>query len=416
MRTAIKWLVILAALGSAGFFGYAPIRDYLKRRNAPKWRDAEVTRGDLVLVVNATGTVQPVQRVLVGSFASGPIQKLHVDFNDRVKKGDLLAEIDPKIYEAIKARDEAAVASAEADVDRVQALLDQAKHDYDRAKSLRDEDPKFMSEMEEDKYEYAWKALKAQLVAAEAAVKRAKADLKNSETNLGYTKISSPVDGIVIERKVDEGQTVAAQFQVPDMFTVAPRMEEEMYVYANVDEADIGLIRRAQKGGQSVYFTVDAYPEDIFEGKIHDVRLNPQTTQNVVTYPVVVTCANPDLKLLPGMTADLSFQVEQRDDVVRVPNAALRFYPKAEHVHPDDKPLVEGTDRGDEDEAEETADERSAMQRYLARRDSSKRHVWCLDGEMLRAVEITTGINDYEYTEVVAGDLEPGKELITGMK
>src|SRR4029079_17956091 len=170
-------------------------------------------------------------------------------------------------------------------------------------------------------------------------VDQAQANLDTSEANLSYTDIVSPVDGVVIDSTVAPGQTVAASFQTPELFSVAPDMRQEMRVFASVDEADIGLIRQAQQTGQPVRFTVDAYPDDLFEGKIFQIRKNSTTTQNVVTYPVVVSAANPDLKLLPGMTANLSFEVAAKTDTLRIPNAALRYFPQRDLVRTEDRVL-----------------------------------------------------------------------------
>ena len=171
---------------------------------------------------------------------------------------------------------------------------------------------RYISETEMDKYRFSRQMLEAQLLVAQASVQQAEGNMGTSKMYLEYTKIISPVDGVVIDRKIDAGQTLAAQFQTPEMFVVAPGMEKRMYVYASVDEADIGLIRDAQKNEHEVTFTVDAYPDDLFTGKIFQVRVNPTTTQNVVTYTVVVVAPNPERKLLPGMTANLSFQIEKR--------------------------------------------------------------------------------------------------------
>ena len=182
---------------------------------------------------------------------------------------------------------------------------------------------------------------------SQATVDQAKASLETSLANLNYAEIRSPVDGIVINRKIDPGQTVAAQFQTPELFIVAPDMRKEMHVHASVDEADIGLIKQAQKKKYPVTFTVDAYPDKLFSGTILEIRLNSTTEQNVVTYPVVVSTPNPNLDLLPGMTASLSFQVDQQEDVVKIPNAALRFYPVAKQVRPEDVPILEGPGRAE---------------------------------------------------------------------
>jgi len=419
MRIWIKRLVYLLILGgiAAGiYFAYPRVMAYWSKRRLPEFRFAPATRGDLVVVVNATGTVEPVERVVVGSFVSGPIEQLHVDFNDRVKKGDLLANIDPRIYEAAVARDEAALATAKAEVERVRALLHQALADEQRALALREMNPGYISQTEIDQYRYNAMALQAQLKVAEASVAQAEANLKNSRANLGYAEIRSPVDGIVIDRKIDPGQTLAASFQTPELFVIGVEMDKRMYIYASVDEADIGLIRRAAEEDQPVFFTVGAYPDDLFEGTICEVRLNPNTVQNVVTYPVVVEASNRELKLLPGMTANLSFQIEQHKDVLRVPNAALRFYPKTEHVHPDDRKILEGSEETWEDDQESSTAMQSARERIAARKRRNRRHVWVFDGQWLRAVEITTGVSDYKYTEVLSGKLAEGQKLVIGVK
>ncbi len=232
--------------------------------------------------------------------------------------------------------------------------------------------------------------------------------------NLEYTDIrKSPVAGRVIDRKIDRGQTLAAQFQTPQLFVVAPNMEEEMHVFASVDEADIGLIRNAKDCDALVEFTVDAYPDDLFTGKIDEIRFNPTTVQNVVTYPVVVKAPNPELKLLPGMTANISFQIEKRGDVLKVPNAALRFYPERDAVREEDRKLLEGG--GDDDETDSEIDNRSAAEEAKARKERNRRHVWIIEGEFLRAVAIETGISDSQFTELVAGELKMGQKLVTGV-
>src|SRR5206468_1886365 len=259
-------------------------------------------------------------------------------------------------------------------------------------------------------------ALEADLAVSQTQVDSAQASLDQSEANLAYTNIRAPVDGMVIERKIDPGQTMAASFQTPELFTVAPDMRKEMRVFASVDEADIGLIRAAQQNGQPVRFTVDAYPDDLFEGKIFEIRKNSTTTQNVVTYPVVVSAPNPDLKLLPGMTASISFQVGEVKDTLRIPNAALRFYPQREQVRQEDRKLLEsGAAAGppEDDQAEAT---RSAEDKAEQRRLRNRRHVWVVDGEFLRAVEVITGLSDSKRTEMVSGPLKDGDQLVTGIQ
>lgn len=409
-KTAVA--LTLCAVGAAV---YPQVRAYWHERSRPRFREELVSRGRVVFHVNSTGTVQPVVSVHIGSFVSGPIEQLFVDFNQPIKKGQLLAKIDPRIYESNVQRDQAILASRRADVERVQALLDQALNDERRALSLRHSNRDYVSETEMDQYHFNCKSLTAQLALAQAAVKEARASLANSEANLGYTEIRSPVDGVVIDRKIDPGQTLAAQFQTPELFVVAPDLRKEMYVQASVDEADMGLIRKAQERRQPVQFTVDAYPDDLFSGTIYQVRMSSTTNQNVVTYPVVVSAPNPDLKLLPGMTANLSFQIEEKADALRVPNAALRFFPRPEHVWPEDRPVLEGSaPRSDKDQGNmETV--LPAGEKVAASRKRHRRHVWVLDGELLRAVPLDTGVSDGQFTAVEAGDLAAGQKVVTGL-
>lgn len=415
MRTLLVLTTLLAVGGGVVAAGYQPLWRWWQRRNLPQWRTAEVVQGDIVAVVNSTGTIKPVLQVSVGSFVSGPIEQLFVEFNQEVKKGDLLAKIDPRIYKANVDRDRATLATREAEVARVKALLQQAINDEKRAYALRAEDPAFIAQAELDKVRFNRMSLEAQLEVAQTSVEQARAQLDLSIANLNYTDITSPVDGIVINRKIDPGQTVVAQFQTPELFIVAPDMRQKMHVHASVDEADIGLIRQAQQRGLPVTFTVDAYPDELFEGRIEEIRYSSTTTQNVVTYPVVVAAPNPELKLLPGMTASISFEVDRREGVVKIPNAALRFFPQPQHVRPEDRHLIEG---GQESlSAEQTAESQlSAQERAAARRNRRLRHVWVQDELLLRAVAVETGLSDSQYTELVSGNLRPGDRVVTGIQ
>jgi HlyD family secretion protein len=417
MRIPVKTTVLVVVIGIVAG-AYAPVQKYWKDSHRLQFQEEEVTRGKIVFEVNSTGTIQPVLSVTIGSFVSGPIVELNVEFNQQVRKGDLLARIDPLLYESNVKRDEAQLVTRQADVDRVKALLQQAINDERRAQSLRDKNKDFVSDTEMDQFRFNRLSLAAQLKVAEAAVKQAEASLDSSKVNLDYTKIVSPVDGIVINRKIDPGQTLAAQFQTPELFIVAPDIRKEMYVMASVDEADIGLIRRAQEAKQPVHFTVDSEPDDLFEGKIKEIRMNSTTVQNVVTYPVVVSTPNLDLKLLPNMTANISFQISEKSDITRIPNAALRFYPKLEQVWSEDRPLLEGlAPQPDKEKDKQTTEPTpSARDKVAANRKRNQRHIWVQEGEFLRAVEIFTGINDSKYTEVISGDLSPGTKVVTGLK
>ena len=371
--------------------------------------------GRIVRVVNCSGTVKPVLSVRVGAVVSGPVVGLFKDFNEEVKKGDLLAEIDPRLYQAAVDRDEANLESRKADILRVQAQLGQATNDNRRALELFKENPDFVSQAELDQLRFSVASLEAQLKLAQAAVAQAKASLTNSQINLDYTKISSPVDGVIIDRKIDEGQSLASQFQTPELFIVAPDLREKVHIYATVDETEIGLIQEAQKKGRPVEFTVDAYLDDLFTGAIDEIRLSSTEVQNVVTYPVVIAAPNPDLKLLPGMTANISVKVDERDRVVKIPNAALRDYPDEKHVHPDDRKLLKGEtwESKDSDDPEVIL---SAEEKAEVRRKRNRRHVRRVEGEFLRAVEVVIGLVDSKHSELVSGNLKEGDQLVTGIE
>ncbi len=476
MRTWGIAVVVLVALAGAVAAGYKPAMAYWEKQNAPKWKTADVVQGDIVSVVNATGTIKPVTQVVVGSFVSGPIDpeyqlrnargelmwkkknrlsegrlgegsgeeeelepKYIAEFNEEVKKDDMLAKVQETIYRANLDRDLANLKTREAERDRIDALVEQATRDLDRVNRLVKEQEKdrvkykddttFIAQGEIDKVFFGLKSLKAQRDLADAAADQARAQLAFSEAQLKYTNIVAPVDGIIINRKIDPGQTVASQFQTPELFVIGPEMRQHMYVHASVDEADIGLITKAQTERRPVSFTVDAYPDILFDDElfksidfefkkveIAEIRLSSTTTQNVVTYPVVVKTPNPDLKLLPGMTAAVSFEVDRRADVVKIPNSALRFFPQAQHVRPQDKPLLEGkhdTDNADEQVTDSTL---AAKERAAARKKRNRRHVWVQEGYKLKAVEIETGISDSYFTELVSGELKAGDQLVIGLK
>ncbi len=415
MRSLIKWFLILAVLVGGGIAAYFPAMKYWRERTKIQYRTQPVTQGEIILVVNATGEVQPIQKVSIGSVVSGPVKDLHVDFNDKVTKDQVLAEIDPKLYDSAVLRDQAILKTREAEVQRATARLQQAINAERRATELRAINSEFISETELDELRFNKMAQEAELTVAETNVEQARATLENSQTNLGYTKISAPVDGIIIDRKVDQGQTLAASFQTPELFIIAPDLDKIVNIFASVDEADIGLISRAQKEGQPVRFTVDAYPEEIFEnGKIKQVRLSSTTEQNVVTYPVVVETPNSSLKLLPGMTANLSFQIEKRSNITKIPNAALRFYPDRARVHPDDRKILDGV--AEERSDDNIATNQSATEKFSANQKRNDRYVWYENGDFLRAIKVRIGISDSRFTELLEGDLKEGTLLVIGEK
>lgn len=416
MRFFLKTFIVVLVVAGLGAAIYVPSAAYIKERNTPKYRFEAVLEGDVTLNVNATGTVEPTQRVRIGAFASGPVAELKVDFNDKITKGQLLARIDPRIYQSNVLRDQAMLDSRVAEVARAKARLQQAENEEKRAFKLLKVNENFISETEVDQFKFARLAAEADLRVAETAVEQAEANLDNSKGNLAYTEILSPVDGTVIDRKIDVGQTLAAQFQTPEMFVVAPNMEDEMHIYASVDEADIGLIQESQKAKNPVRFTVDAYPDEVFEsGVIHEVRLSSTEEQNVVTYPVIVSTPNKEGKLLPGMTANLSFQIDHRHQVLKIPNSALRFYPPdRKRVHPDDQPVLDGVEQETAQASQQTQVNQSASERAELNRNRMKRHVWALEGELLRARPIVVGISDSRFTELKSGGLKAGDKLVIG--
>jgi HlyD family secretion protein len=414
MKLLRRLVIVAIVLGVAGWAVSWAGASYFGSRNVPNYRTAKAVRRTISSVVNSTGEVKPVLSVSIGSFVSGPITDLYVGFNDHVEKDQLMAKIDPRIYKAAVDGAKAALVTRVADVIRVKALLQQAINDEKRSVALRKENRDYISQAEIDRFHFNRLQLEAQLEVANAAVEQAEAALANAQANVDYTEIRSPVDGIVINRKIEPGQTLAVQFQMPELFIVAPEMDKRMHVFASVDEADIGLIRRAQEEKRPVEFTVDAYPDDLFEGEIEQIRMASTVTQNVVTYPVVVTASNPDLKLLPGMTAELSFQIERKDDIICVPNAALRFYPDLEQVRAEDRKILEGAEEEAREE-EETAD-LSARELAEAGEKRNRRHVWVLEGDKLRAIPIVMGISDSRYTEVASGEVTEGLQLVTGIR
>jgi HlyD family secretion protein len=325
-----------------------------------EYRTVAVDRGDIVKTVSANGTLNPVVLVNVGTQVSGTIQRLYADFNDRVKAGQVLAELDPSLFRA-------AVEQSRANLANGKASLQLAEANERRARELYGKD--YIARAELDQAVQALGAARAQVAAATAQVKR-------DETNLRYSVIVSPVSGIVVSRNVDVGQTVAASFQTPTLFAIAQDLKR-MQIDTTVAEADVGGV----KVGQTANFTVDAFPGREFHGKVRQIRLNSQVLQNVVTYNVVIDVANPEEILLPGMTAFVNIVVAERADVLRIPAAALRFRPAGEgQSH---KPAGPG-----------------------------EKTVYRLEQGRAVPVPVKTGIGDSKFTEVLAGDLHPGDALV----
>ena len=290
------------------------------RRAEARYTTAAADRGDVQETVGATGTLQAVVTVQVGSQVSGTIQQLKADFNSLVKAGQVIARLDPSTFEARVAQARANLTAARANVERARATVEDTRQKFQRAQELSAQQLLPATDLETARSNF--EGAKAGLDAAQAAVAQSSAALKQSDVDLRHTVIEAPIDGVVIARNVDVGQTVAASLQAPTLFVIANDLTQ-MQVNASIDEADVGRV----KAGQEATFRVDAHPERTFRGQVAQVRLQPTSNQNVVTYSTIVNVPNPEQLLMPGMTASVSIIVERREDVVRVPAAALRFRP-----------------------------------------------------------------------------------------
>jgi HlyD family secretion protein len=391
------------------------------------YSSAPVDQGDILQVVDATGTINAVTTVQVGSQVSGTISELHADFNSHVNKGDVIARITPALFEGAFAQAKADLENAQANVAlaaantaKAKAAQAQTRADYERNVGLTKQGA--VSQQAFDQAKAAADTADAQVAAAEAQELQAKAQVEQkraavevAQTNLDYTTIRAPIDGTVVARNVDVGQTVAASLQAPTLFTIAQDLTK-MQVYAKTDESDVGGMKR----GQTVTFKVDAYPRENFTGMVSQVRMNSTVVQNVVTYDTVIDFDNPELKLFPGMTAYVTIPVAAATKVVKVPNAALRFKPdlSASEIRAlYRKSGIPEDDEGANAKAQATA--KSSVAPVKAPAKSETRIVWKLvSGKTLEPVSIKTGITDHtntELTQIVNGKLKPGDALVTGV-
>lgn len=338
------------------------------------YKTALIDRGPITAIVTATGTINPVVSVQVGSQVSGKVAQLFADFNSKVTQGQVLARIDQKPFKARLSHARAAVKSARGNLAKANVLATQRKREFDRMAALRPE--AFVSQADVDLAESNYRDAAANVEVLQAQLDQAQAALASAELDLGYTTIYSPVDGIVVSRNVDVGQTLAAAFQTPILFMIAQDLTQ-MQVNANVSESDIGGVRE----GTTASFRVDAYPKQFFEGVVTQVRNAPISIQNVVTYDVVIAVSNPELKLKPGMTANVTIVTARKEHPLRVPNGALRF--RMPNVSVDRKAT----------------------------------RVWVLDRDnQLRQVDVTTGIADSLSTEIADGVLNEGDSVIVGIE
>ena len=292
-------------------------------KNRVHYETTPISQCTITQVVEASGTINPVNTVSVGSTVSGLIKAIYVDYNSVVKKGQLLAQIDPANFEAAVQQNQAQINSAESDMAKIQAVTEMSRKTYSRYKNLYKKN--FIAKSELDQAESDYLSNLAQIGAARAKINQARASYKTAMTNLGYTKIIAPVDGTIISREIDLGQPVAASFQAPELFSIAQDLTK-MQIEVNVSEADIGKV----KEGQQVTYTLDGYPDRLFYGKVTQVRISPTTVSNVVTYSVIVGVDNKDLTLKPGMTANVSIITSKSEDVLCAPSVALKYTPETD--------------------------------------------------------------------------------------
>ena len=439
-RRLLTFVVLAVVLVGGGIFFY-------RSRQADKDPvpvTAAVTRGDVIAKVDATGTLAPVTTVQVGSQVSGIIKALHADYNSEVKKGEVIAELDPSLFQTQVEQARATLVKAESDVDRARVELNDATAKAKRAQELYDQ--KLISRNDLETAQTTASQADAALKSAQAQVTQAQAALNQNQVNLTHTIIRAPIDGIVISRSVDVGQTVAASMSAPTLFVIANDLAR-MQVSASIDESDIGRIQP----GQNVTFKVDAYPAQTFSGSVSQVRLEPKTDQNVVSYTTMIDVPNADLKLKPGMTANVTVQTAMNENVLRVPNAALRFAPTPELFASLGQQAPEGvatagaagatpgaagtagTVGGAGRGAQLTPEQRARFAQFQqmtpeqraqfrAQREVAAAagprdfgRVWVLRAGKLQLLRVRTGVTDGATTAVLGGDLKEGDQVVTGV-
>lgn len=356
-------IIALIIIGGIGFSGAKQV----------KYKTKAIERYTITEVVEASGTINPVNTVSVGSTVSGLIKEIYVDYNDVVKKGQILAQIDPANFEATVQQNQAQINNARANLAKLQAIANYDQKQYVRYKNLYSKN--FVAKSELDEKLSTYQSDLAQINAAKAQISQYQATLKTALTNLGYTKIIAPVDGTVISREIDLGSPVAASFQAPELFTIAQDLTK-MQIEVSVSEADIGRVEE----GQDVTYTLDGYPDSTFTGKVTQVRLSPTTESNVVTYTVIVDVNNEDLKLKPGMTANVSIITDKSENVLCVPNMALKFTPD-----------INGP-------------------KY------KNQGIWILEKGKPKRVEIETGAYNDSSTEIISDKIQEGTDVIISIK
>ncbi len=415
-------LLLIVAMASTGYMYWR------KKSDVPQYRTATIEKGRLVASVAATGTLQPVISVQVGSQVSGQLKEVLVDFNSLVKKNQLIARIDPESFEYRVRQSQADVDAARAQVatqqaniaaqrafqSQIEVSLADARRDFERKEQLAEK--KFISTAEVDKARATMNALAEQVKSAQAQVEVARANagsaaavvkqreaaLAQARVDLERTAIRSPVDGIVIKRSVDKGQTVAASLQAPELFIIAENLTD-LRVDTSIDESEVGKIEL----GQKATFTVDAFPGRTFEGQVNQIRKSAQVVSNVVTYLVAISTQNSDLKLLPGMTANVRVVTSVHDDVLKVPNAALRFRPPQKSDEKSDK---------SSDRTKSGNKEGSGNGSGRSKREQGVAKLYRVENNELTVMTVKTGASDGQMTEITGEGVADGLEVVTGVK
>ncbi len=379
-KKGFGWLISIAAVAALLYFFI------LKKEEAPGLiKKAVVEKGDIRNEISATGTINPISTIAVGTQVSGIISKIYVSYNDKVRKGQVIAEIDKTALLA-------SLKEVEASQYRSKVQMEQAQKEYDRNKVLLKEQA--ITQVEYDQAYYAY-------LAAEANYNSAVYQADKARTNLQFATIIAPIDGVILSRDINVGQTVAASFNTPTLFTIAQDLTR-MEIQANVDEADIGQV----KTGQHVHFTVDAFPDDNFTGTVQEIRLQPVTTSNVVTYTVIIDVSNIGQKLMPGMTANVNIVVLESKQVLKVPVAAVKFTPPAELLPP--KP--ERENKGQRQERMRSG-ESSGQTRSTQLQPGMERFIWLVRNDSLYPAKIRTGISDGSQIEISGDNIHAGDSI-----
>jgi HlyD family secretion protein len=435
-----KIILGFVTLGVAGLCVLLYFKYAYASEAASNFRTTSVKRGEVVATIATTGTVQPEEVVDVGAQVTGRVVRLNddprglpdstaadkekfvgksIDYCTPVKEGYLIAELDDSVYRAQLEQARANLTRAKADLEQMKYKRRQTELDWERAVMLKEENaiPKSDYDLAEANYQMA----KANVAVGEAVINQNQAALDMAEKNFSYTKIFSPIDGVVISRRVNVGQTVVSNMSVSSLFLLAKDLRK-MEVWALVNEADIGRIH--DHPDMAVRFKVDAYPHDVFHGRISQIRLNASSTQNVVLYTVVVSFDNPELKVLPYMTASLLFEVERKNDVLKISNTALRWKPKLEQVVPELREKVadllddkdKDKDKADKDAvAEKKTGAAKEVAKFEKKEDAGGR-LWAPDGAFVRPIEVQKGISDGTLTEISGPEVKEDMEVVIGEK